>query len=102
VAYELEIPDGVLAYLEDLPLSDAAKEKVFAALDDISNLSDAFRADPDNRLSPGSPCLWYRHLLHDREGDGCVHCLEFVVEDGSAQYGILRIRYAEHRPGLPL
>jgi hypothetical protein len=56
LSYHVHISDADRAYLDNLPLSDAAKERV----DDfigyaIADVADAFRLDAENRPNPDSP-----------------------------------------------
>jgi hypothetical protein len=56
LSYHVHISDADRGYLDNLPLSDAAKERV----DDfigyaIADVADAFRLDAENRPNPDSP-----------------------------------------------
>jgi hypothetical protein len=57
VPYLLEIPDHVADYLDgdELGLSDHARARIADALEFIENLTDAWRADPDNRVPSPLP-----------------------------------------------
>jgi hypothetical protein len=101
----LEIPDHVADYLDgdDVGLSDHARARVAAALEFIENLTDAWRADPDNRVPspPGIyPMLRYGHVF--AEADGRLCSITFVIDDRPAAQGVLRIPYAEYTAGKPI
>jgi hypothetical protein len=102
VAFELEISDDVLTYLDGLPLSERGRAVVAAALEYIAALPEAFRTDPVNRVALGHPCLRYSRLFTDPDGDGHLHTITFLIDYRPAQYGILRIPYAEHTLGNPM
>jgi hypothetical protein len=102
VAFELEIPDDVVNYLDALPLSERGRASVAAALEHVAALPEAFRADPLNRVAPGHPCLRFSVLFTDPDGDGHLHTILFLIDDRPAQYGVLRIPYAEHTLGNPM
>jgi hypothetical protein len=102
MAYELEIPDDVLTYLDGLPLSGHGREAVATALEHVAALPEAFLADPVNRVAPGHPCLRFSVLFTDPDGDGRLHTVTFLIDDRAAPYGVLRIPYAEHTLGNPM
>jgi hypothetical protein len=41
----------------------------------------------------------YTHILIDA---GCVHTLEFIVDDTSAEVSVLNVVWVEHHPGKPV
>ena len=103
--YLLEIPDHVADYLDgdDLGLSDHARSCIADALEFIETLTDAWRADPENRVpSPPHlyPMLRYYHVFADAEGRLCS--IAFVIDDRPAAQGVLRIVYAEYTVGKPI
>jgi hypothetical protein len=102
MAYELAIPDDVLTYLDGLPLSERGRAAVAAALEYVTALPEGFRSDPANRVAPGHPYLRYSLLFTDPDGDGHLHTISFLIDDRAAQYGVLRIPYAEHTVGNPM
>ncbi len=54
--FHLHISDAERAYLDALPLSPEAKERINRLVEQtIANVSDEFRLDPANRPRPGSP-----------------------------------------------
>jgi hypothetical protein len=96
--YAVHIPDAEQSYLDGLPLSELAKEKVADFIDyAISQMDDAFRNDPINRLQPNKPYFQRSFLLYDVWGDRRFHLLNFVVNDEHAPYGVLIIVYVEHQ-----
>lgn len=54
-----------------------------------------FRADPENRTTPGAQrFVWIYALPKDAGG---AHLFRFFVDDSAAVYGVLRVVYADHR-----
>jgi hypothetical protein len=98
LAYQVHISDADRAYLDSLPLSDEAKERVEDFIDyAIANVTDAFRQDPANRTQPGAPYFQTQLLLFDKWGDGHYHAVNFVVDDRPAPFGVLLIVYVDHQ-----
>jgi hypothetical protein len=58
----------------------------------LSDVSEQFRADPDNRLGPDSRYLRLQYSFPD---GGRVHMLTLVADDSAAAYGILTVEYAD-------
>jgi hypothetical protein len=58
VAFQLEIPDHVAAYLEGLPVSQGVRDMIADTLQRIENLPAEFRANAANR-STWHPLLRY-------------------------------------------
>jgi hypothetical protein len=95
--YQVDIPDAERAYLDGLPLSDEAKERINRFIEQvIADIPDAFRLSPENRLGPDSPYFLVRHLILDRWGDGQMHTLDFHVRDDTARFGVLLIVFVDH------
>jgi hypothetical protein len=96
--YDLQIDDATQAYLDNLPLSDAAKARVWDCIDyGIRNVSDAFRNDPANRpYGPGSTYFFLRFILLDRDGDQQIHILDFTIDDAHASAGVLLLAFVDH------
>ncbi len=96
MSYHLHISNADRAYLDSLPLSEEAKERVEDFIDyAILSVDDAFRNDPTNRLGPGSPYFQRQLILLDFWGDGQGHAINFVVNDESAAFGVLILVYVE-------
>ncbi len=55
----------------------------------LSRLSDAFRDDPANRVSPGSSEILWRLIFPSDNGDPLE--FTFVVDVGPAVHGVLTI-----------
>jgi hypothetical protein len=56
LSYHVHISDADRAYLDNLPLSEEAKEAVEDFIGyGIADVDDAFRHDPANRPYPGKP-----------------------------------------------
>ena len=95
MAYDLEIDEQVIAYLESPGrLPRPAQVLVFRVLRaELEQDGDRFREEGE-RLTPGSSCFWYdlrfEHL-------GQRYRLSVVVNDETAPYGVLRVQYAELR-----
>jgi hypothetical protein len=92
--------DAEQAYYDGLPLSPRAKESLDRLIEqEIANVSDEFRLDPQNRPDPGKPCFLFQRMLLDVWGDRCFHTIDFYIRDEAAKYGVLVIAYIEHRRG---
>jgi len=78
VAYHLEIPDHVAAYLDGPAIPEDAREKIADALEYVADLPAEFRADPTNRF-PGSTLLRYVYAWLD--GEGRVHTITLAIDD---------------------
>jgi hypothetical protein len=95
MAYDLEIDERVVAYLESpgrLPRpAQVLVVRVLRA--ELEHDGDRFRAEGE-RLSPSSRC--FRYDLHF-DYLGQPYDLWFVVNDEAAPYGVLRVVYAELR-----
>jgi hypothetical protein len=93
VRYKLNVDPAVRDYFRDfLGLSRKGRLRLYAAVNDTAELSDAFRADATNRLASGSPHLILHHLFLDGNR---IRGLTLVVDDSSAAYGVLSINYAD-------
>ncbi len=98
MAYKVDIPPSVKQYFRGLSLSRTVVVKLFACIHSvIAETSDAYRADPANRPTPGQPYLLYQHVIMDE--DRPLHLFDFIVSDAHAAYGVLGIVYAEHTAG---
>jgi hypothetical protein len=96
VAYILDIPEHIEAYLDNLQVSQRVRDKIGNALEYIKNLPAEFRANAANRY-PNSTLLRYGHLFMDEEGRTC--CITFGIDDRPAIKGILRIPHARYKCG---
>ncbi|HZY86549.1 MAG TPA: hypothetical protein VFE78_17070 [Gemmataceae bacterium] len=95
MAYDLEIDERVIAYIESPGrLPRPAQVLVFRVLRaELEQDGDRFRQEGE-RLAPGSGCFWY-DLRFDYLGQR--YRLYVTVSDQAAQYGVLRAVYAEFR-----
>ena len=91
--YHLEIRPKVREYLSHLPLmTREGRIQLAVGIRALAEVSDPFRADPDNRLGPGSRYLRFQYTFPDA---GRVHMLTLVAEDSAAAYGVLVVEYAD-------
>ncbi|HZY89928.1 MAG TPA: hypothetical protein VFE78_34215 [Gemmataceae bacterium] len=97
MSYQVDVPDAERAYLDGLPLSPEAKQRVNRFIEQVlADIPDTFRLNHENRLGPGSPYFLARYLLLDRWGDGHMHTLDFHVRDDMAKFGVLLIVFIDH------
>jgi hypothetical protein len=97
VPFDVDVPDPEQAYLDGLPLSPEAKERVRRFIkESIPNVTDDFRLNPENRPKPDSPYFVMRLVLLDRWGDGQFHTIDFHIRDDGASFGVLLIVYVDH------
>lgn len=95
--YQVDISDAERVYLDGLPLSPEAKERLNRFVGQvIADMPDSFRLDPENRLGPGSPYFLVQYLILDRWGDGHIHTIDFHVRDDMARFGVLLIVFIDH------
>jgi hypothetical protein len=97
VPFQIDLPDAERAYLDGLPLSPEAKERINAfVVEFVANVSDDFRLDPENRPLPDSPYFLAQYLILDRWGDGRIHRLDFHIRDDKVQFGVLLVVFIDH------
>ena len=95
--FHIHIPDAEQAYLDGLPLSPEAKERVNRFVEGvIANISDQFRLDPANRADPSKPYFRIRQVIVDIWGDGSEHSIDFHVRDDKVAFGVLLIVFIDH------
>lgn len=103
MSYHIHIPDAEREYLDNLPLSPEAKERVRRFAEQfIANVPDAFRLDPENRPTLNAPHFKVQHIIWDRWGDGRVHAIDFHIRDDKAELGVLLIVFIDHVSGQVL
>ena len=91
--YKLDIRPREKEYLRLVDvLTREGRNRLFAGLNGVAEVSDAFRADPLNRPNADSPFFFYTYLFQD--GDR-VRCLTLAVDDSAAVYGVLSIDYVD-------
>jgi hypothetical protein len=95
--YQVDISDADRAYLDGLPLSPEARERIDRFVEQfIANVPDEFRLDPANRPDPGLPYFRVQHILLDVWGDHRVHTVDFHIRDDGAPFGVLLIVFIDH------
>jgi hypothetical protein len=101
VGYYLQLNESLVApYLHNHPaLSREDRVKVFSALNDLRERADSFRSSVERRFAPGSPYFWYDIVL--RCTDGLIRNFWFLVNDSAANYGVLRVEYADEGTSGP-
>jgi hypothetical protein len=98
LAYFLHINDPDQVYLDNLPISAPAKERLEDFIEyGIKNVNDAFRKNPMNRPQLNGPFFKTDFLLLDEDGDGHYHHVLFVIDDQNANFGVLVLVYVDHR-----
>jgi hypothetical protein len=84
--YSLEIVPSAQAEMRALTgLSREGRNKLFANLDMLRHVSDAFRADPVSRAGGN---LVFTTIFKDR---GTVRAFLYLVDDSAAVVGVLRV-----------
>ncbi len=100
MAYIVQLSDpAVLPYLRDLDLSREGRVILYNMLhSELRVHADVYINDPTRRLTPGSDCFRVDLLFRDPVRR-ITHNLQLIINDSGAQYGVLRIDYAEDFPG---
>ena len=100
MAYHLELDEkAVVPYLLNLDLSSAGREKLLEGLELIRQHGDILALEADRRRWPGSPYFEVEWLFRDPV-NGSFHSLRLIVNDASAQFGVLRVVYADEGRGI--
>ena len=98
MAYHLDIAKKERAYLDNLPLSQAARTAIDNFIEAaIAQVSDEFRNDPANRPFPDRP-YFRRSLVFmdvDAQGTRSFHTVRFTVNDDGARFGVLLIVWVD-------
>jgi hypothetical protein len=95
VAYFLEYDEtAVTPYLLALDLSPEGREALIRVLDQFAENGDFFVRNPDLRLAPGSEYFRVEWVFQD-PATKIFHALRLIISDAAAQYGVLRVVYAE-------
>ena len=87
--FDLDYRPAAQSFLDELKLNRDGRLRLFHTLHDLRNVPDEERADPTKRM--GSFFEFRRAFRYDRR----LLPIRLLVDDGSAQYGILRIVYAD-------
>jgi hypothetical protein len=92
VSFLLEYRPAAESFLARLNLDRAGRLRLFHVLHALRNISDAERTDLANRLGP---FFVFRRAFRYQGRDLPIR---LIVDDSLAQYGVLRVIYAD-RPG---
>ena len=94
--YVLQFEEKVVVpYLHNLDLSREGRVVLAAALHrEIRELADVYINSAERRLAPGSDCFWVDLVFRDPVRR-IYHQLRLLISDAAAQYGVLRIVFAE-------
>jgi hypothetical protein len=87
--FHLDFRPGVRSFIDEADLTRAGRVCLWAAVNDLREISDAFRDDPANR---SGPYFTFARAFMDA---GVFRQFRLVVDDSSAAYGVLRIVYAD-------
>jgi len=97
LSFQVDIPDAERAFLDALPLSAEAKQRIDRFVEEfIADVAEDFRLNPENRLGPDSPYFHVQHIIQDRWGDGRLHSIDFHIRDDKAEFGVLLIVFIDH------
>jgi hypothetical protein len=96
VAYLLQFDETTMApYLLNLQLSREGRVILAAALTrELRIHADAYRNSLDRRLAPGSDCFRIEVVFRDPVSR-LIHQLRLIISDAAAEYGILRVVWAD-------
>jgi hypothetical protein len=96
VAYLLQFHDtAVVPYLLGLELSREGRIVLAAALHrELRVYADTYINNPERRLAPNSDCFQVNLVFRDPVRR-VLHELRLIISDAAAQYGVLRVLYAE-------
>jgi hypothetical protein len=91
VSFYLDINDSDQEYFRNLPfLTRLGRLKFYDGLNTLREIPESFRSDPTNRI--GSNLFQFDWFFMD---GGSVGKLRVIVDDSTADYGVLRIMYAD-------
>jgi hypothetical protein len=95
VAFFLQFDEKtVVPYLVNLPISREARVMLATFLNELRVVAETYINEAERRLAPGSDCFWVDFVYRD-PASRVIHQLRLVISDAAAQYGVLRIVYAE-------
>jgi len=96
VAYRLKFHENNVApYIFNLDLSREGRVTLLSFLYSmLCENADRFRNDPEDRLAPDSNYFGVDLIFRDSTRKK-IHDLRLIINDAAAQYGILRVDYAE-------
>jgi hypothetical protein len=98
LSFHVHLPDSEQAYLNNLPLSELARERVQQFISQrIADVSEEFRLNAENRHPAPAPYFQMRFILLDRWGDGRIHSIDFHIRDDHAAMGVLLVVFIDHR-----
>lgn len=87
--FYLDHRPAVRSFLDGLTLSRLGRISLFYTLNALRTVADAERLDPANRVGP---YFVFRRAFREK---GRLVPIRFVVDDGPAAYGVLRLVYAD-------
>src|SRR5262245_9709997 len=96
MAYHVEIDEAlVLSYLShpDRGLARTDVDALLDFLDGLATTGAVYREDPSRRCSPGSAHFEVTYVFADATGK--LRLFRFIISDAAANYGVLRVRFAE-------
>jgi hypothetical protein len=100
VAYHVELSETtVTPYLDCLELSPEGRRTLDRVIDQLATYGDRFAREAHRRLSPGSATFEVRWVFRD-PGTQIFHNLRLIVSDAAAQYGVLRVVFAEDETAI--
>lgn len=93
--YSLQYDESVKQFLrESAGMSRVGRNKLFAELHlNLREKGDIWRAEASQRSAINSSRFVFDTLIRDE--DGSYHHFRFVVDDAGAEYGVLRVVYAD-------
>jgi hypothetical protein len=101
VAYYIELHEATAApYLARLDLSSEGWEAMIRILDELGEYGDTFIRDHERRLAPDSDKFEVRWVFRDPTTK-VFHTLRLIVSDAAAQFGVLRVLFADELTSGP-
>jgi hypothetical protein len=86
----------VASYLAGLDLSPEGRETLVRVLGELAAHGDRFIGAPELRLAPGSDTFEVQWIFRDPTTK-VFHALRLIVSDAAAQYGVLRVVFADEQ-----
>ena len=89
MSFALDYRPVAQSFLDHLKLSRDGRLRLFHTLQDLRNISDEERADPARRIGP------FFEFRRAFRYNSRLLPIRLIVDDGSAQYGVLHVIYAD-------